>query len=178
MSESSPSRLARIVYRVDAALGFGACVILFAMMSLTFVDVVRRYSFNKSIAGSFEITELLMATLIFAGLPLVSRREEHVTVDLIDHFTTPAIQKVHRLVVEFISGAILLGLGYLMWGKASQVASYGDTTTILTIQLAPFVYGMCVFLIVAGIVHLIKVFMPFALAVPQKSRVPDPERKS
>jgi TRAP-type transport system small permease protein len=175
--ESSRSRLARIVYRVDAALGFGACVVLFAMMSLTFVDVVRRYSFNKSIAGSFEITELLMATLIFAGLPLVSRREEHVTVDLIDHFTSPALQRVHRLVVEFISGVILLGLGYLMWGKATQVASYGDTTTILTIKLAPFVYGMCVFLIVAGLVHLIKVFMPLALVAPPRSPAPGGERK-
>jgi len=177
VSESSRSRLARIVYRIDAALGFGACAILFAMMALTFVDVVRRYSFSKSIAGSFEITELLMATLIFAGLPLVSRREEHVSVDLIDHFTPPALQRVHRRVVEFVSGVILLGLGYLMWGKASQVAGYGDTTTILTIKLGPFVYGMCVFLIVAGLVHLIKVFMPLALAVPPRDPVPDPGRK-
>jgi len=177
VSDPRSSRLARIVYHIDAALGLGACAILFAMMALTFVDVVRRYLFEKSIPGSFEITELLMATLIFAGLPLVSRREEHVTVDLIDHFTSAAVQKMHRFVVEFFSGAILLGLGYLMWGKASQVAGYGDTTTILSIKLAPFVYGMAVFLIVAGLVHLIKVFMPLALAVSPQGSARDQVRR-
>jgi len=160
MATPQGSRFSRALYRIDAALGVGACAILFAMMSLTFVDVVRRYLFNHSVPGSFEITELMMAVLIFAGLPLVSRREEHVTVDLIDHFLGPQARRVHRVIIELLSGIILLGLAHLMWLRALRTAGYGDTTTILEIKLAPFVYGMTFFLLVAGIVHLIKAFTP------------------
>ena len=53
-------------------------------MMLTTADVVGRYIFNWPIRGAFEITELLLLTLIFAGLPLASRADEHVTLDFID----------------------------------------------------------------------------------------------
>src|SRR5687767_15483318 len=70
--------------RADAVLGIAASALLFALMSLTFVDVVARYVFNRPIRGGFEVTELLLLVLIFAGLPLVSHADEHVTMDFID----------------------------------------------------------------------------------------------
>ena len=70
--------------RFDAALGIAASVILFLMMLLTFVDVVARYLFNWPLRGGFELTELMLLVLIFAGLPLVSHADEHVTMDFID----------------------------------------------------------------------------------------------
>lgn len=163
MTRPHAPRFARIAYRIDAALGLGACVILFCMMALTFIDVVARYLVNRSVPGSFEITELMMAVLIFAGLPLVSRRGEHVTVDLIDHFVGARMRGVHRAIVEFVSGALLLGLGLLLWNKAQLTTGYGDTTTILEIRLAPFVYAMMAFVLLAGVVHLIKAFSPALL---------------
>jgi TRAP-type C4-dicarboxylate transport system permease small subunit len=39
---------------------------------------------HRAFDGAFEITELLLLTLIFAGLPLASRADEHVTLDFID----------------------------------------------------------------------------------------------
>lgn len=154
------SRWRRLAQRVEAALDVSAATVMFAMMALTFVDVVCRYLFNRSIPGSFEITEIMMAVLIFAGLPLVSRREEHVSVDLIDHFTTPGLRRVQRRVIELVSSVLLLSLAYLLWRKAGQVAQYGDTTTVLLIRLAPYVYLMAAFLGVAGIVHLFKTLAP------------------
>ena len=174
MTRQHGSRFSRIAYRIDAALGFGACGIMFCMMALTFVDVVARYLVNRSIPGSFEITEILMAVLIFAGLPLVSRRGEHVTVDLIDHFVTGArARRIHRGLIELVSGALLLGLAVLLWNKAVLTAGYGDTTTVLLIRLAPFVYAMAVFLALAGLVHLIRAFRPAALGESDLTRYRD-----
>ena len=51
---------------------------------MTTADVIGRYIFNWPLRGAFEITELLLLTLIFAGLPLASRADEHVTLDFID----------------------------------------------------------------------------------------------
>ena len=41
-------------------LGLFAAAALFAMMTLTFVDVVGRKFFDNSIIGSVELTELMM----------------------------------------------------------------------------------------------------------------------
>jgi TRAP-type C4-dicarboxylate transport system permease small subunit len=54
------------------------------MMLLTFVDVVARYVVNRPVRGAFEVTELMLLVLIFAGLPLVSFTDEHALMDFID----------------------------------------------------------------------------------------------
>jgi len=48
-----------------------------------------RYLFNWPLRGAFEATELMLLVLIFAGLPLVSHADEHVTMDFIDRMLTP-----------------------------------------------------------------------------------------
>ena len=64
-------------------------MLLFLMMLLTFADVVARYLINRPIRGGFELTELTLLVLIFAGLPLVSHADEHVTMDFIDRLLPP-----------------------------------------------------------------------------------------
>ena len=61
-----------------------AAVALFAIMWLTLVDVTGRKLLSASLPGSLELTELLMVVVIFAGLPLVSLRGEHVVFDSLD----------------------------------------------------------------------------------------------
>ena len=68
----------------DALLGVVASAILLAMMLLTVTDVVARYVFSRPLRGAFEITELMLLVLIFAGLPLVSFADEHAVMDFID----------------------------------------------------------------------------------------------
>ena len=150
--------MARFARLAEAALGVIAAALLFAMMLLTFVDVVGRYLFDQSVVGAFEITEIMMALLIFAGLPLVVRREEHVTVDLVDRFLAPPVRRGYRVAIELASGALLLGLAHLMWRKAGRAAEYGDTTTVLLIKYAPFIYVIVAFLVMAGIIHLYNAF--------------------
>ena len=67
--------------RVEGVLGVAASAILLVMMLLTFLDVVLRYLFNRPMAGAFEVTELLLLVLIFAGLPLVTYADEHALMD-------------------------------------------------------------------------------------------------
>jgi TRAP-type C4-dicarboxylate transport system permease small subunit len=150
--------MARLARLVEAALRVIAAALLFAMMLLTFVDVVGRYLFNQSVVGAFEITEIMMALLIFAGLPLVVRRREHVTVDLLDRFLAPRARRAYGVAIELGSGVLMLGLAHLMWRKAAQSASYGDTTTVLLIKYAPFVYAIVAFLVMAGVIHFYNAF--------------------
>jgi TRAP-type C4-dicarboxylate transport system permease small subunit len=147
--------------RIDAALGFAASVILFALMLITFVDVVARYLFNFPLRGAFEISELLLLVLIFAGLPLVSHADEHVTMDFIDHMLPEPALRVLERVVHALCAAVLFFLTWQIWLKAGKIAAYGDTTDVLRILVAPFVYFMTAMIALTGVVHLFKiVYLP------------------
>ena len=146
--------------RVDAALGVAASAILLCMMLLTFVDVVARYLFNFPLRGGFEVTELMLLVLIFAGLPLVSHADEHVTMDFIDRMLPPRAGMVLVRAVHAICAAVMFFLTWQVWIKAGTIAGYGDTTDVLKIKVGPLVYFMAAMILLTGLVHLLKVFVP------------------
>ena len=155
---SEPER--RWERRADALLGIAASALLFAMMCLTFVDVVARYLFNSPLRGGFEVTELMLLVLIFAGLPLVSHGDEHVTMDFIDRMLPArAVAALVRLVHALVA-AMFLFLTWQMLIKAQRIAGYGDTTDVLRIAVGPFVYFMATMIGLTALVHLFKVFVP------------------
>jgi TRAP-type C4-dicarboxylate transport system permease small subunit len=143
--------------RADALLGIGAAAILLAMMLLTVVDVIARYVFSRPVRGAFEVTELMLVVLIFAGLPLVSFSEEHAVMDFIDRVTGVRGQRVLRRAVEAVSAAFMFLLAWLTWLRADRIWAYRDATDVLRILWGPFVYFMAVTLAFAGVIHLYKV---------------------
>lgn len=145
-----------------AVCGGIAALALFSIMALTFVDVGGRKLLSASVPGSLELTELLMVLVIFAGLPLVSMAGEHIVFDSFDNALPPALRRVQQAFVDALCASALYGLAYLMWTKAAQMASYGDTTAQLQLPLPPFVYTMSVLCAVAATVHLMLIARPVA----------------
>jgi TRAP-type C4-dicarboxylate transport system permease small subunit len=143
--------------RADALLGVVASAILFAMMTLTVVDVVARYVFSRPLRGAFEVTELMLLVLIFAGLPLVSFSDEHATMDFIDRILGPRSQRWLERAVQLTNAAFMFLLTWLVWGKADRIWAYRDSTDVLRIVYGPFVYFMAVTLGLAGLIHLYKI---------------------
>ncbi len=135
---------------------------LFGIMAMTFFDVIGRKLANHSIPGSFEITELLMVVVIFAALPMVSQRGEHVMFDSLDSVTPAWLLKIQKSLVSVFSALAMLGLGWLMWQTGNQFVESGETTAQLKLLKAPFVYGMGVMCGLTGLVHLGQVFKPAA----------------
>jgi TRAP-type C4-dicarboxylate transport system permease small subunit len=146
--------------RVDAVLGIAASILLLCLMMMTFADVVARYLFNRPIRGAFEITELLLLVLIFAGLPLVSHADEHVTMDFIDRMVPAPVLGLLVRAVHAIVAALFFFLTWQVIIKAGRIAAYGDTTDVLRITVGPFVYFMAAMILLTGLVHLFKVFVP------------------
>jgi TRAP-type C4-dicarboxylate transport system permease small subunit len=148
--------------RADAALGIAASILLFCLMTLTFADVVARYLLNAPIRGGFEITELGLLVLIFAGLPLVSHADEHVTMDFIDRLLPAPLAALWIRVMHAVCAAIMAFLAWQVWIKAGKIASYGDTTDVLRIVIGPFVYFMAVMIALTALVHVFKIVWPGA----------------
>jgi TRAP-type C4-dicarboxylate transport system permease small subunit len=133
---------------------------LFAIMVLTFADVLGRKLAGNSITGSLELTELLMVIVIFGALPLVSERGEHVEFDSLDPYLPAWLRKLQGVVVHLLCAAVLLGLGWLMWRTGGQFLETQETTAQLRILKAPFLYGMAVLCAATGVVHLLLLAAP------------------
>jgi len=144
--------------RADAVLGIAASAILMAMMLLTFVDVVGRYVLNRPVPGGFELTELGLLVLIFAGLPLVSHADEHVTMDFIDRLISARARALLERVVNVLCAALFFFAAWLVWLKADRIWEYRDATDVLRVVYGPFVYFMAVMIALTGAIHLYRVF--------------------
>jgi TRAP-type C4-dicarboxylate transport system permease small subunit len=143
--------------RAEGLLGVAASAILFAMMVLTFVDVVARYGFNRPVRGAFEVTELMLVVLIFAGLPLVSYADEHATMDFIDRLLRAKGLRAVRAAVDVACAAMLFLLTWLVWLKADRIWAYRDATDVLRIVYGPFVYFMAIMIGLTGAIHLYRI---------------------
>jgi TRAP-type transport system small permease protein len=152
--------VARLKTLLAALAGAIAALALFGIMGLTLADVLGRKLISASVPGSLELTELLMVVVIFAGMPLVSLRGEHVVFDSLDPLLEKTLRRAQGLVVDLLVAALLLGMAALMWDKAGQMAGFGDTTAQLKIAQAPFVYLMGALLALTALVHLILAFAP------------------
>jgi TRAP-type C4-dicarboxylate transport system permease small subunit len=133
---------------------------LFGIMALTFFDVLGRKLLDNSIPGSLEMTEMLMVVVIFASLPLVSLRGEHVLFDSMDAYLPAPVLTAQKGAVHAILAALLLGLAYLMWKTGGEFLATGETTAQLQELKAPFIYGMALSCALAGIVHIALIFQP------------------
>ena len=133
-----------------------AALALFCIMVLTFFDVGGRKFASASIPGSLEVTELLMVIVIFAALPLVSIRREHVVFDSLDHVLSPFLRRMQAVLVNLVCGGLLMALAWLMWRTAGEFAEAGETTAQLKLLKAPFIYGMSVLCGLTGMVHLLR----------------------
>lgn len=145
---------------LQRSLGVTSAVVLFAMMLITAIDVGGRYLLNKPIPGGFELTEILLAALIYCGLPLVSARREHIVIDTFDPMFSRAVKRGLDMVAEVICAVALAGVGWLIFLRANRIAEYGDTTSVLKLPLAPVVYLMGAMITIAALIHLLLILVP------------------
>jgi TRAP-type C4-dicarboxylate transport system permease small subunit len=139
---------------LELLCGLLSGIALFAIMALTFFDVIGRKAVSNSIPGSLELTELLMVVVIFAALPLVSQRGEHVEFDSLDPYLPAWVRRMQALVVHLLCAAVLLGLAWLMVDTGIEFARTGETTAQLKIPKYPFIFGMGALCAVTALIHL------------------------
>lgn len=155
-----PHPLSRAGRTAADALKLVASVLLFAMMLVTFADVVGRYFFGHSLNGAYELTEVLLGLIVFAGLPIVTWRGEHVTVDLLT-MRLPAATRAGLARLAAAVTAVVLGvLAWRLGGTAHDLLGYGDATVFLGIPLGPVAATMAALAAAAGVVALAKVVRP------------------
>jgi TRAP-type C4-dicarboxylate transport system permease small subunit len=121
---------------IEQAVALLLVILLSAMVALTFADVLGRRLFNTPVFGANDITEHLMALIIFAGLPLLTARRGHLSIDLLDHWLLrPSWRGWHKEVHVLI--AAVLGLMAWQYGLAGEEAyEINEVSPALTIPRA------------------------------------------
>ena len=151
---------------VTPVLGAIAATVLMVLMVLTCVDVVGRYFLSQPVYGAFEITEMLLAGLIFAALPLVTLRGEHVTVDVLDPITPDWAYRVQH-VVACVLGALSTGyLAWRLWVRAASLLAAGETTAQLKFKLAYLTYAMSILMALTAVALILLVLRRPPRTVP------------
>lgn len=139
-------------------LGGVAAIILFVMMVLTCVDVVGRYFLARPVPGAFELTEMMLAGLIFTGLPLVTLNQEHVTVDVLDPIMPDWVSRLQHIVASVISCVATAYLAYRLGVRGGNMLAAGETTAQLKLTLGYLTYGMAVLMALTSLAFFVLVF--------------------
>lgn len=151
----APSRVEALMLRLNQGLAALAGTALFALMTLTFVDVLGR-KFYRSVPGALEVSEMLMVVVLFAALPLVSWRAEHVSFELADSLYPGRAARWSRMVMDAVCAVAFAALGWVGWGDAARTLRDGDISVHLRLPLGWFVYLMAAMLMLTALAHALR----------------------
>ena len=140
--------------RIQSLVGIVAALALFAMMLLTFADVIGRKLLGDSIPGAVELTELCMLVMIFMALPLASIVGEHIVFDLLDRVLAAGVLHLQQALANLLTGLVFGGASWLVWLRSGRTFEMGDITARLSIPLGPFHQMVAVMLAVTAAAHL------------------------
>ncbi|MDP2822288.1 MAG: TRAP transporter small permease [Sulfuritalea sp.] len=126
----------------EMALGSLTALALASIMLLTCLDVAGRYLFNQPVPGALEVTELMMGALIFTSLPLVTLRQQQVTVDIFESFIPRIVKPFLHWLTHAVGCVCLAAISWRLWVKAGQMLGGGDITAVLQVKVWPLVYYM------------------------------------
>jgi TRAP-type C4-dicarboxylate transport system permease small subunit len=133
----------RLLRAADAALG-AAALLAGAVVAATTLgivaNVVLRYGFASGLLGVFEAAQWGMVAAFFLALPACSRAGGNVAVDLFAHLGGARFWRVVDTLVKAASAAILALLSWRLVRVAQDAAEFGETTNLLLLPQAPFLW--------------------------------------
>ena len=111
-----------------------AATLMFIML-LTLIDVFMRYWLHAPITGSAELVMFAMAILIFSALPLVTLREQHISVSILRGRFSGVWAWLQHAVILGVSLLCCLAMAWQLIRDGLQLASEHQATMILELPL-------------------------------------------
>jgi TRAP-type C4-dicarboxylate transport system permease small subunit len=120
------------IYRwIGVTLEGIAATVLLLLVLLTCFDVAGRYLLNNSIDGAVELTQIGLAIMVFAQMPVITWRGSHVVVDLLDHVLGNRIVKILGIFSVFIISTSFYFLAVRIYQLAERSLRRGELTEYL-----------------------------------------------
>lgn len=138
--------------RPGRALATVAGGMVLAMMVVTTVDVIGRDVFNVPLFGAFEMTEILMGLVIFAGMPGTTAMREHITVNLIENIVSPRVRMLQTGLGGVLCAAVAAVMAWRICWRGLGLIEAGETTMMLGIGRGYIAVAMAMLLALTGLV--------------------------
>ncbi len=113
--------------------------ILLVMMFLTIVDVTGRKFFAAPITGSYELTEFLLALLVFSAIGYTQVQKGHIATEALVSRFSQRTQALIESVVYFISLAVSSVMTWQLAAQAKRLWLGKNVTGVLHLPIHPFV---------------------------------------
>lgn len=128
----------RMVYPITRAVYKIGLGILVGMMFLTVVDVTGRKFFDAPITGSYELTEFMLALIVFFSLGYTQIQKGHIAMEALVTKFPPRVQAISDSIVYLISIGLGLVLTWQLVAHAKRTYLGKHVTGVLSLPLYPF----------------------------------------
>ena len=144
--------------------GIGSLALL-VMTLWTVLDVATRYILAKPLRGSIDLVEATLVMVVFLALPECFRRDEQITVDVLDHLVAERTIDILKLLAAV---AMLIFLALLCWTGVQptlDAVRFGDHKPDLPIPIAALLGIIEAALAVSVVVMAVRVAAQFRRVV-------------
>lgn len=91
--------------RVDTYMAYVAAFFALAIVLLASGDVICRYFFNNPITGAYELSEVLLALIIFLAFPYVQYLKGHMSIGFLYERYPPKVARIFDIVILVLAVA-------------------------------------------------------------------------
>lgn len=136
--------LERAALRWTRRLALVGGALLLGVAVVTVADALLRSFLGRPIQGTFEATELLLAAIIFFGMPFTSLTDGHVAADFLTARLSPRAQHAVMAVNAFVVTTLLALITVQMAFLAAEYHAIARTTITMRIPIVPFIVPVTV----------------------------------
>jgi len=157
--------LEKAVFPVSRFLLYIGQFTLILMVMLTVADVFLRYVLNRPILGSYELTEFMMAVLVFSTIGYTMVVKGHVVVDLVFIKLPQRSKDILECITSFIAFILFAVVAWRNAVQASTAWGRNDVTAELFIPISPFILFVAIGIAVLSLVLFTQFIQSLAKAI-------------
>lgn len=120
---------------VARAIEYVLALAFIAAVLLNFSNVVGRYLFGVSLLGSDEVQVFIMVGMTFLGAAVVTRRNQHLRMDVLAGMMPAPVQVVLRVVEQLLLAVLALFILTQSYFYASQMLRIGRTSDMAGVPM-------------------------------------------
>lgn len=134
------SKLRSGLLHLVAGLDRISWIVLFVMMVMTMVDVLLRKFTNMTIIGCGEMTEMMMAVVVFCSLAQCQVKDGHIKIDLIMGRRSPKTQALADALTQSLSFILFCLVAFSTFRHGIEIREWQEVSIDLAIPIFPFVF--------------------------------------
>lgn len=149
----------RALLVLDRVFGIVLGLIVVFLMVITFVDVMLRTFFDSPLSFAPELSVIALAALVYIGLPIVSAREEHITISLFENLFKGTAQRIKKTLIALLLAFLCGALSYQLWIHAGKLGA--EHFLYLGLNKYWVAYAMSVLAALTALVFLMRAVINF-----------------